>query len=116
VLGVFWGVWHLPSFFITTLVQSGLSLPVFLTMGLCTSILMTWIFQHTDGSVLIAVLFHYAVNFCLSIIGASLPAMALIFLVGALLVLTLDKRMDWFRKERSSQQGIELPPVPSTQG
>ena len=45
ILGLFWGVWHLPSFFISSVVQSSLSLPAFLLFGLFTSILMTWIFQ-----------------------------------------------------------------------
>jgi hypothetical protein len=103
VLGAIWGVWHLPSFFISTLVQSGLSLPIFLVMGLCTSILMTWIFQHTGGSILIAILFHYAINFALSFIGAPLPVFGGVILVAAVLVVVLDKGMGWFRKAQGAK-------------
>jgi membrane protease YdiL (CAAX protease family) len=101
ILGVLWGVWHLPSFFISTLVQSSLSLPIFLVMGVCTSILITWIFEHTGGSVLIAVLFHYMLNFNFSIIGAPLTSMAIPILVFAVLVVACDKPLGWFRKVRS---------------
>ena len=103
ILGFFWGVWHLPSFFISSLVQSSLSLPAFLLFGLITSILMTWIFQHTGGSVLAAVLFHYTVNLSLSIIGAPLAAFTLVMLAAAVLVVVLDKRIGWFLKPEPSQ-------------
>ena len=98
ILGAIWGVWHLPSFYISSLVQSGLSLPVFLCFAMINSILITWIFQHTGGSVLAIVLFHYAVNFSFSIIGAPMVAFMLVMLVTALLVVALDKRIGWFRK------------------
>ena len=98
ILGAIWGVWHLPSFFLSGLVQSNLSLPIFLLFTPCLSILITWVFKHTSGSVLITVMFHYMVNFSASIIGAPLSAIALTMLVGVVLVLALDKRLGWFRK------------------
>jgi uncharacterized protein len=96
VLGIFWGIWHLPSFYISTLVQSSLSLPAFLFLGLFTSILMTWIFQHTGGSVLAAVMFHYTVNLSLSIIGVPLVAFGLVLMAFAVLVVLLDRQFGWF--------------------
>jgi membrane protease YdiL (CAAX protease family) len=101
ILGLFWGVWHLPSFYISSLVQSSLSLPAFLLFGLFTSILMTWIFRHTGGSVLAAVLFHYTVNVSLSIIGAPLVAFGLVLMVFAVLVVAFDKRLGWFIKSQA---------------
>jgi hypothetical protein len=101
ILGVMWGVWHLPSFFISSLVQADLSLPLFLVMGIATSVLMTWIFSHTGGSVLFAILFHYAVNFNLSIIGVPLAAMTSFILIAATLVLVFDKEAGWFSNEKS---------------
>lgn len=98
ILGFFWGVWHLPSFFISSTVQSGLSLPMFLVFSLGTSTLMTWIFQHTGGSVLAAVLFHYTINISFSIIGAPMLAFGAVLMVLAVLVVLLDKKSGWFRK------------------
>ncbi|MCL4562140.1 MAG: CPBP family intramembrane metalloprotease [Chloroflexi bacterium] len=97
ILGVIWGVWHLPSFFLSGFTQATLSLPIFLMSALCISILMTWIFLHTGGSVLIAVLFHYMVNFSYYILGAPLPAYMLVLMAAAILVLMLDKKLGWFR-------------------
>jgi uncharacterized protein len=98
ILGLFWGVWQLPSFYISSVVQSTHSLPAFLFFGVVTSILMTWIFQHTGGSVLAAILFHYMVNLSLSIIGAPLVAFGLALMALASLVVILDKKTRWFSK------------------
>lgn len=62
ILGVLWGLWHLPTFFVPGTPQYGLPLPAFLLLTIEYSILMTWLFLHTKGSVLIATLFHGAIN------------------------------------------------------
>jgi membrane protease YdiL (CAAX protease family) len=55
VLGVIWAVWHLP----VVLADPELRVPVpFLLQVVPLSILFTWLFLRTEGSVLIAVLFH----------------------------------------------------------
>jgi hypothetical protein len=107
VLGLFWGMWHLPSFYISTLVQSGLSLPLFLILGLLLSILMTWIFQHTGGSVLAAILFHYMINFSFSVIGVPLPAFALVMMIFTVLVVMSDNKFGWFRNPSKLPPGFE---------
>jgi membrane protease YdiL (CAAX protease family) len=62
ILGVIWGVWHLPTFVIPGTPQYGLPFAAFLLLTIEYSILMTWVFLHTHGSVLIATLFHGAIN------------------------------------------------------
>ena len=98
ILGAIWGVWHLPSFFVSGLPQSSTSLAVFLFGALCTSILVMWIFQHTGGSVLSTVSLHYMVNFSFAFLGAPFPAFTLVMLVPTILVVLLDKRFGWFQK------------------
>src|SRR5918998_1296221 len=56
ILGVLWAAWHLPMF-ITGLIPWPNALLVF---GL--NVLFSWLFNHTRGSVLIAFLFHAAVD------------------------------------------------------
>jgi membrane protease YdiL (CAAX protease family) len=97
ILGAIWGVWHLPSFFVSTLVQSSLAIPVFLFGALCMSILSTWFYLHTGGSVLITVLFHLAFNASLNALGASFTWFTLALAVCALLVALLDRRLGWLR-------------------
>ena len=98
ILGVIWGVWHLPSFFVGGMEQNGMSIPLFLVNALFLSIFVTWIFLHTGGSVLIAILIHFTVNVCATIIGVTLPTLGALFLVISILVLTLDKGLNWFQK------------------
>jgi membrane protease YdiL (CAAX protease family) len=100
ILGAIWGVWHLPSFFLGGMVQAGLSLPFFLLNAVLLSIFVTWVFQHTDGSVLITVLIHFTVNICASIIGVAVPVFVALLLTVDILILVFDKRFGWFQQAR----------------
>jgi membrane protease YdiL (CAAX protease family) len=62
ILGVLWGLWHLPTFLVPGTPQYGLPLSAFVLLTVEYSILMTWVYLHTKGSVLIATLFHGAIN------------------------------------------------------
>lgn len=62
ILGVLWGLWHLPTFLVPGTPQYGLPLTAFVLLTIEYSILMTWVFLHTAGSVLIATVFHGAIN------------------------------------------------------
>jgi membrane protease YdiL (CAAX protease family) len=55
-------LWHLPTFLVPGTPQYGLPLTAFVLLTIEYSILMTWVFLHTLGSVLIATLFHGAIN------------------------------------------------------
>jgi len=71
-LGVIWFIWHLPAFLIGGTPQTRLSLPAFFLSALALSILATWLYQHTNGSVLPSVLLHLMANFSLNILHAPL--------------------------------------------
>lgn len=60
VLGLFWGVWHLPLFFIEGTVQSRAAIPVweFVLQTMVLAVLYTWLYNNTRGSLLVAILFH----------------------------------------------------------
>ena len=62
VLGVIWWLWHLPTFFIPGTPQFDQPIPAFMMMTAAYSVLLTWVFLHTRGSVLIATLLHGAIN------------------------------------------------------
>lgn len=64
MLGAIWWAWHLPTFFISTLSQSELSIPVFLVNSLALSVIMTWLYQRTRGDLLLMILVHVAANYC----------------------------------------------------
>jgi len=85
-----------------------MSLPLFLLNALLLSIFVTWVFQHTGGSVLITVMTHYAVNICASVIGVTLPILAVLSLTACILVLVLDKRFDWFHSSNFDRRTIAI--------
>ena len=77
ILGAIWGVWHIPLYLVSGTGQQataastgavfGITAFVVWTIGL--SILFTWLFNQTRGSLIVAMLFHAAVN-----LGAFIPA------------------------------------------
>lgn len=108
ILGVIWGVWHLPSFFMGGMVQKGMPLVIFILYTPCLSILMTWVFQHTHGSVLSAVMIHYMVNFCSTILDVTLPTLGIIWLTAGVLVLVFDKQFGWFQRSSFKHRLLSL--------
>ena len=86
------------------------SLILFILYTPFLSILMTWVFKHIGGSVLIAVLIHYMANICTTIIGVTLPTLGVIWLAICILLLTLDKQFGWFRK--GAARWIQIPSFP----
>jgi uncharacterized protein len=66
LLGLFWGLWHLPLFFLGGSFQNTLAIGtigfwLFFGGVLSVSLIMTWIYNHTR-SILSAILFHFACN------------------------------------------------------
>lgn len=60
-IGVVWAVWHLPAFLFSVPGYTGsFTLYVLLLVGL--SIVFTWLYNNTAGSVLLAMLLHGGVN------------------------------------------------------
>ena len=66
ILGVLWSLWHLPLIWVKGSYQESDSpltyILVFTVTILPISILFTWLYNHTKGSLLIASLFHAAIN------------------------------------------------------
>ena len=61
ILGVLWGVWHLPLWFTPGSFQT-FSFPGFLILTVAMSIITTWLFNNTRGSVLLCGILHAATN------------------------------------------------------
>ncbi len=87
ILGLVWALWHLPAFFFSGLQQSRFSIVPFMVCPIALSVLMTWVYQNTGGSVLLSVLIHWLINAQPVPPG---PAMAGVLTAAALVVVALS--------------------------
>jgi uncharacterized protein len=90
ILGFFWWLWHLPAVFLPGRFMTD-NLLVFLALLFVitlTSIIFTWIYNNTNGSVLAAMLFHTSMNWSIWIampsMNIDLPTAG--FMIGFLMV------------------------------
>src|SRR5438094_1602501 len=62
LLGLLWGLWHLPLFLTTweKPYETPLGLLLFLVQTISLAVVLTWLFNHTRGSILLAMLCHSA--------------------------------------------------------
>jgi len=70
ILGVIWGFWHLPVYLLAPLFGGQFDLLGFLRFlvsVVATSIIITWIVNNAKGSVLVATIFHFSVNFSVAL-------------------------------------------------
>jgi membrane protease YdiL (CAAX protease family) len=60
LLGILWAGWHFPAFFFRDTYQTMglLGFPFFLVSLIFASILLTWLFNSTRGSLLMVIIFH----------------------------------------------------------
>ena len=62
LLGLIWGLWHLPLFLLANTDSTGQPFLVFLLAVTAVSVAMTWLYQNTAGSLLAVMLMHAAIN------------------------------------------------------
>ncbi|MFX0039970.1 MAG: type II CAAX prenyl endopeptidase Rce1 family protein [Candidatus Heimdallarchaeota archaeon] len=62
ILGGIWSVWHFPLFLINETAYFGQNFYGFTVYLLALSILFTWLNNNTNGSILVAILFHTSIN------------------------------------------------------
>jgi membrane protease YdiL (CAAX protease family) len=124
VLGPLWALWHLPAFFVpgqifdqkvgfsTMIVQ----MVLLIILATLTRIIMTWVFNNTKGSILIAVLLHASLDasnsgsdFIKHLLTASqlggygLGSSLLFPLVAAVLLLIFTKGRLSYKPDRATQ-------------
>jgi uncharacterized protein len=68
VLGAAWGVWHLPLYLLGTDNRPLGLFPAWVLLTVAASVILTWMYNGTGGSLLIVVLFHAASNLPLTVL------------------------------------------------
>lgn len=69
IVGVIWALWHLPLWFLPGYGWDALPYWGFALTSIAISVIMTWILNNTDGSLVMASLIHLMINFSLSLVG-----------------------------------------------
>lgn len=95
LLGVIWACWHLPLFFIPGIDKSGQSLPVYLLQVTALSVALAWLYVHTNGSLLLLMLMHSAVNQTKDIVPSAVSAATNPFALSTSLVAWLTVALLW---------------------
>jgi membrane protease YdiL (CAAX protease family) len=89
ILGVVWGVWHLPAFFLSGTPQGAWGFTPFLIGAVATSVIVTPLFNASGGSVLLAALFHFQLNN--PIWPDAQPHDTIVFIAAALAIVALNR-------------------------
>jgi membrane protease YdiL (CAAX protease family) len=110
ILGVLWGLYHLPSFLLSGLPLQNFPLIPFMLGALGISILISWTFNQTCGSLITVFLYHFAFNFIGNATGIfAAPALFWLFAGICSLVAIVVITLDWTsftRPATASTEGV----------
>jgi len=87
ILGILWGLWHLPLFWTPWNTLTTFNVVVFVLGTICLTIIYTWVFNNTKGSLLIAILLHASFNVAAAGIVAPLFPAPIVLDYGLLPIL-----------------------------
>jgi membrane protease YdiL (CAAX protease family) len=95
LLGLIWGFWHLPQFFIREADTYQQSFPVYVLQVTAISVAIAWLYAHTKRSLLLPMLLHAAINNSKDIVPSATPGGTNTFGLSASLVAWLTVALLW---------------------
>ncbi len=112
ILGVIWCCWHIPLFFTTGADQMSIPFPIYLVLVLTLAIFLTWLYNNTQGSLVITVMGHFCYNLTGFLTGVLkwMPAMLVYMSAGPLLAMVVVAVIFIFSpRYLSKKPAMELP-------
>ena len=101
IVGVLWGLWHLPLFFWIGNPMSDYPFVLWFISVVAGAFLYTWLYNSAKGSILIVTLFHVALNtFGVVVSGVSLVALAILYCAVAIILIAVFGRANLSHRER----------------
>jgi len=92
---VIWGVWHWPFFYMPGVDQYGQSLLLFVIGVTAISVAMAWLYGNTQGSLLLTMLMHSAINQSVGLVSDILQPGKKPFALGGSLAFVLTGAWLW---------------------
>ena len=117
VLGIVWACWHLPQFFLEAADTYQQSFPVWSLQVIALSVAMAWLYIRTQGSLLLMMLMHAAVNNTKDIVPSAAANPTNAFSLHASPVMWLTVALMWiaatyFLFRMPKQRGYTVRPRP----
>jgi membrane protease YdiL (CAAX protease family) len=119
ILGVVWAFYHLPLFFTGQAFRSPSILVPFIISTIALSVILTWVYNSTGGSLLLVVLLHATANLPLTLLLEPLGGRAMVpfllyvglMVVAAIVVVTVAGSAHLSRKHRKQEErgGLRSP-------
>lgn len=101
VVGVLWGLWHLPLFFWVGNPMSEYPFLPWFVSTVAGAFLYTWLYNSAKGSLVPVTLFHIGLNtFGVVITGVSILALAILYALVALVLVVIFGGANLSRQER----------------
>jgi len=101
IVGVLWGLWHLPLFFWKDNPMSNYPFLPWFIGTVALAFIYTWLYNSAQGSLLVVTLFHVLTNtFGVVLVGASVTAMTTVYIVIAVLLVVIFGKDHLARRER----------------
>jgi membrane protease YdiL (CAAX protease family) len=90
ILGLIWGIWHLPAFYLSGTPQSDWAFLPFLIAATAICVIMTPLFNSSGGSLILPMLMHWQLNN--PIFPDAQPYDTIVFVAAAVVVVILNRR------------------------
>lgn len=113
VIGLIWSIWHVPLFIYFPAATGHLPIGYYIPLVTLLGVLFAWIYNRSNGSVLLCILLHAGVNFSVGVLGSDILTgdtrlLTIFVLLIALLVISLYKNIQSIRGRHFNDQKNKL--------